>query len=58
MASEDGAPQLAPEDLRCTATGDVTYGERRLSGVELRLGMSCRVVDPSVELEPGEVEGG
>ena len=58
VASEDGAPQLAPEDLRCTATGDVTYGARRLAGVELILGMSCRVVDPSVELELDGAEGG
>lgn len=45
VADSSGAPQLHPEDLRCTATGDVHYGSsRRLSGISLVLGMDCRVV--------------
>ncbi len=45
VSDASAAPQLHPEDLRCTATGDVRYGSiRRLSGVSLALGMDCRVV--------------
>jgi hypothetical protein len=54
LANDGAAPQLAPEDLRCTATGGVGYGERRLAGVELILGMNCRVIDPTVEIELGD----
>lgn len=51
VADASAAPQLHPEDQRCTPTGEVTYGSRSLDGVELILGMSCRVLDPVIEVE-------
>ncbi len=54
VADASGAAQLHPEDLRCTATGAVDYGGRRLSGVQLVLGMDCRVVIAA----PGETPQG
>lgn len=51
VADASAAPQLHPEDQRCTATGEVSYGSRSLDGVELILGMSCRVLDPVIEVE-------
>jgi hypothetical protein len=50
FAAEQGAPQLHPEDLRCTATGDVRYGQRRLSGVQLIVGMDCRIATPAADV--------
>ncbi|MFT5680129.1 MAG: hypothetical protein ACI8RZ_001034 [Myxococcota bacterium] len=44
VSDSSGAPQLHSEDLRGTPTGTVSYGNRRLSGVQLILGMDCRVV--------------
>ena len=46
VAGTPAAPQLHPEDLRCTPIGSVEYGARRLSGVQLSLGMDCRVAAP------------
>lgn len=46
------APQLHPEDLRCTALPGVRVGERRLSGVALSLAMDCKVERPSASPAP------
>lgn len=49
VSAAAGAPQMHPEDLRCTTQGNVSVVSRSISGIGLELDMGCRSVTPPAD---------